>query len=353
MASEWTERWDGPSLEIAEARRVAVFRALHLGDFLCAVPALRALKGRFPEAEFTLIGLPWTRSILDRYPYVDRFLEFPGYMGLEGISWEPLRTAAFLEDARAYGYDLAIQMHGDGRISNGFVARLRARASLGYRPDDVDLPPVLDLELNRVDRDHEIERWLRLAAVLGAAGGPGLEFPLLPRDWAEAEGVLRTLGVDVERPFILVHPGAKDPAKRWPEDCFAEAADRLAPEMGAQVVITGTAGEWGVARGLARRMRTEAFIAAGMTTIGGLAAMLARASLLLGNDSGPSHLAAAVGAPSVVVFGPTDPRRWAPLDARAHRALWSRPGNPISAIPVQGVVEESLALVERCAYPTS
>ncbi|MHB8991756.1 MAG: glycosyltransferase family 9 protein [Chloroflexota bacterium] len=351
------DRWPtirvGPSLELSDVERIAVFRALHLGDFLCSVPSLRALKERFPDAEVTFIGLPWARAALDRYSCVDRFLEFPGYQGLEGVPWDRSRTEEFLEEAYRYGYDLAIQMHGDGRLSNGFVARLGARASLGYCPEDSADRQQLDLELPWSRDDHEIRRWLRLVNALGAMGTPRLEFPLAPGDWVEAERVARDCGIDLGRPMIGLHPGGRDVAKRWPAERFAQVADRLIRETEAQVVITGSREEMPIALRVAAALRaTEARVVVGRTSLGALGALVAHMQLLLTNDTGPSHLAAALGTPSVVLFGPTDPKRWAPLDTRSHRVLWSGRGNPITAISVDRVVEESMALVERWAYLT-
>src|ERR687890_207608 len=99
-------------------QRIAIFRALFLGDLLCSVPAFRALRQRFPTAEITLIGLPWTADLVARLPYLDRLAVFPGYPGIAEAPYQPTRTNAFLAEARAADYDLAIQMHGSGDISN-------------------------------------------------------------------------------------------------------------------------------------------------------------------------------------------------------------------------------------------
>ncbi len=203
-----------------------------------------------------------------------------------------------------------------------------------------------------VDADHEIVRWLRLVNAVGATAATHLEFPLAPADWAEADRVLGSQGVDPERPVIVLHPGSRVAAKRWPAESFAEAADCLAPRLRAQVVITGGEDELPVACEVARAMKSDVSVVAGNTSLGGLGALLSRARLVLTNDTGPSHLAVAVGAPSVTLFGPTDPARWGPLDTRAHAAVWSGPGDPISSVPVDWVVGEALALVERCTYLT-
>src|SRR5215207_9031922 len=92
-------------------RKIAIFRALFLGDLLCSVPALRALRQRFPSAEITLIGLPWAADLVERLPYLDRLAVFPGYPGIAEAPYQAVRTTGFLAEARAAGYDLAFQMH--------------------------------------------------------------------------------------------------------------------------------------------------------------------------------------------------------------------------------------------------
>src|SRR5215469_16269914 len=103
-------------VEEAAPRRIAIFRALQLGDLLVAVPALRAIRKHFPAAEITLIGLPWAASFVRRFScYIDRFVEFAGFPGINEVEAHPERTASFLEEQRVYSYDLVIQMHGSGK----------------------------------------------------------------------------------------------------------------------------------------------------------------------------------------------------------------------------------------------
>src|SRR3989442_5832460 len=108
-------------------KKIAIFRALYLGDMLLAVPALRAIRQRFPEAEISLIGLPWMEAFVRSFRcYVDRFVEFGGYPGIEEVEVIPERSQPFIKEQKAYGYDLVIQMHGSGRVSNAAVPALRA-----------------------------------------------------------------------------------------------------------------------------------------------------------------------------------------------------------------------------------
>src|SRR3989440_10741404 len=114
-------------------QRIAIFRALQLGDLLQAIPALRAIRAGFPNAEITLIGLPWAKSFIQRFHhYVDRFVEFVGFPGISEVEVIPEYIAGFIEEQRAYGYDIAIQMHGSGRASNRFILALGAKMTVGY-----------------------------------------------------------------------------------------------------------------------------------------------------------------------------------------------------------------------------
>lgn len=312
-------------------KQIAVFRALQLGDLLCAVPAWRALRAALPDVRVTLIGLPWARSFVERFSaYLDDFLEFPGFPGLPEQKPNLAAIPVFLADAQRRRFDLALQMHGDGLISNPIAVLLGARVNAGffvpgqYSPDpDRFFPYPAELP--------EVRRNLRLVECIGIPPqGEHLEFPLGKED----ENALQTIdGIQKLAPgrYVCIHPGAREVNRRWPVACFAEVADAIADD-GLHVAITGSAEEFDVAKQVARTMRAPSFNLAGRTKLGGLAALLRRARLLVANDTGVSHLAAALSVPSVIVFTGSEPHRWAPLDHRRHRAVFMRAAPTVRAV---------------------
>ena len=293
-------------------QRIAVVRALHLGDLLLAVPALRGLRAGLPDAEITLIGLPWAASFAGRFSaYVDRFLPFPGYLGIDEVALDRARTQDFILQQRAYGYNLVIQMHGSGRTSNPFALDLGGSVTAGYTPCCVESEHSLDIAAPYPDDLHEIDRNLRLVSMLDCpVSDASLEFPLNADDRSEADALLEM--PDDHRPLIGIHPGAKHPSRRWGPARFAAVADALAVRYGARTVITGGPDEVAVAWDVARAMRYPSTVLAGQSTLGGLAALIDRLDLYVSNDTGPAHIASALGTPAVVVFGPADLRRWEP-----------------------------------------
>lgn len=310
-----------PAWLASNVHHILVFRALQVGDLLCAVPALRALRSTFPAARITLAGLPWAAWFATRFSaYLDDFIAFPGHPALPEQAADASGYAGFVERVRALTPDLAIQLHGSGELSNLIVRDLGARMSTGFTRD-----PGRDGAsfLPYPERGHEVERWLSLVASLGgAAGDPALEFPLLAADDAELQASGLPAALD-GKPYACLHAGARDPARRWSVDGFAAVGDALA-ERGLSVVLTGSDAEYPLAASVASRMRHPAVNAALRLSLGAMAALMRDARLLVCNDTGVSHIAAGLRLPSVVVFTRDDAahrERWAPMDGARHRWL--------------------------------
>ncbi|HET9085240.1 MAG TPA: glycosyltransferase family 9 protein, partial [Candidatus Limnocylindrales bacterium] len=311
---------------VADITEMAVFRALVLGDMLCAVPTFRSIRHRFPDARITLIGLPWAREFVDRFgAYVDDLIEFTGFPGIPERNVDPARIVRSIADLQARHFDLAIQLHGSGLSSNSFVALLGARQSAGFvLPGTASVPPTVDgIWVEYPDHGREVHRLLRVADALGGDVDDAPEFPLTRLDEADLAAALPS--PMTPGGYAVVHPGASHPPRRWPPEKFAAVADHLAT-AGLEIVITGSASERAVAAEVVERMQELALDLSGQTSLGALGVLVRDAALLLANDTGVSHVAAGVRTPSVILFSEADPLRWAPLDETRHVALGGIPG---------------------------
>lgn len=311
-----------PLLHRLKVESVIVFRALHLGDMLCAVPALRALRASLPQARITLVGLPWARQFARRFhTYIDDFVAFPGHPMLPEQSMRHEELTPFYASLCTRRATLALQLHGNGAVTNDIVAGFGARAMAGYCDGEaVTTEHTILFPYPKVGA--ESDRLLRLVERLGASAvGDYLEFPLAQDDRKELEasGVAADLAPGS---YICVHPGARKRDKRWPARRFAEVADRLAAEFGVDVVLTGSADEADLANEVACHMQAPAVNAAAPISIGAMATLMKNGRLLVCNDTSVSHIAAGLRLKSVVIFREPDIARWAPLDRDKHRCIW-------------------------------
>lgn len=301
---------------------IAVFRALQLGDLLCAVPALRALRSGFPDAEITLIGLPWANGFVQRFArLVDRFVEFPGFPGLPEREPDLASLPRFLTEAQAVRYDLAIQMHGRGDLTNSIVAALGAKAVAGFCPPAGPCPDPMRF-LRWPESGTEIHRCVALTDFLGLPrAGDQLEFPLDDDEIAQGKALRARHRLAPGR-FVCMHPGARLYTRRWPAEYFAVVAQDIV-RRGFAVALTGSDEEALITRRIGRALPPGSFAdLAGRTSLGALAALLRHARLLVSNDTGVSHVAAALRVPSIVISCGADPRRFAPLDHVLHEVLY-------------------------------
>lgn len=282
---------------------VVVLRALGLGDLLTAVPALRALRRGLPGR--VVLAAPAALAPLALHTgAVD-----------EVVGTAPLAPLA----PTLTGARVAVNLHGRGPQSTALLRAAQPGRLLAY-----GLPGAPEWD----EDEHERSRWCRL---LAAHGLPGHRDDL---DLAAPDVAPLVHGA------VLVQPGAAYGSRRWPAERWAEAA-RALHAAGERVLLTGSTGE----RDLAQRVADLAglppsAVVAGRTGLLELVALVAAARLLLSGDTGTAHVATAVGTPSVVLFGPASPLRWAPPPERSrHRVLWSgRPGDVFADEPGSGLL---------------
>ncbi|GGH01497.1 glycosyltransferase family 9 protein [Mucilaginibacter phyllosphaerae] len=320
-----------------QIKKIAVFRALQLGDMLCAVPAFKALRHACPNAQITLIGLPWAKTFTDRFSaYFDGFVSFPGYPGLPEQELDPAAFTAFLGNVQAMQFDLAIQMQGNGSVVNPMVELFGAKFTAGYATEG-HYAPDNGLFMPYPDYGHEIDRHLALMEFLGMPSqGSDLEYPLTTADYDALDAL--NLGIAPQR-YICIHPGSRGGWRQWPVKYFAALADYCV-EQGYKAVLTGTQNEAGIIDAVIGHMRYECINAAGKTSMGAVGALIKNAAMLISNCTGVSHIASAFKTPSIVISMDGEPQRWGPLDKRVHRTI-----NWLQSPDFHSVFRETVELV--------
>lgn len=306
---------------MGEPARIAVVRALPgLGDLLCAVPALRALRNTYPEARIDLIGLDSTMPFVRRFGhYVDELVPFPGFPGIpEGPHGSLHEVDRFQRSMRSRRYDLAVQMHGSGAVMNEFVGGLGASSVVGCCPPCGHTPVQGRFVIYDPD-EPEVERNLRIVELAGAADEDSrLEFPVTPEDMRDAYWLTQALDV-ADNPFAVVHAGASVPDRSWPIEYFAAIVARYV-DLGIHVILTGVFKERDRIAALSAAVPSPlVHDAAGITTLGELGALLMGSVASVSGDTGVAHVAAAVGSPGVTFYRADQVTRWgAGAERRTH-----------------------------------
>ncbi|HQR15114.1 MAG TPA: glycosyltransferase family 9 protein [Nitrospira sp.] len=301
-------------------RRILLIKPSSLGDIVHAMPTLFALRERFPDAEVTwLVKRQWV-SLVEVIKGVDHVCAVEqGLMGWLGR----------VPDLRAAGFDLVVDLQGLFR--SGAMAWLTGCSRRVGFANAREGSPFFYTQRVAVPTGsmHAVDRYLLVTEALGAARPkePRFEFIDRAEDRQAVETLLTAAGLAGVLPWVAMNVSARWETKRWPPQHFAEAADQLA-EAGIPIVFMGGPAERPETRAVMARMRTKAVDLTGQTPVGLLPSLLRRAAVLVTNDSGPMHIAAAVGTPVVALFGPTDPVRTGPY-GRGHVVL----SNPVECRP--------------------
>ncbi|MGX1161069.1 ADP-heptose:LPS heptosyltransferase [Arthrobacter sp. SLBN-100] len=335
----------GPVLEkFGSVSRIVVLRGGGLGDLIFAIPAIAALKAAYPGASITLLGTPAHKALIaaTKSP-VDEVQVLPFSEGVRPGAESQDELERFFEEMRARRFDLAVQIHGGGRYSNPFLLRLGARHTVGTRTPDA---ASLERTVPYLYYQHEPLRALEVAGFAGA-------FPVdLEARLAPAEGLrpFARMADDDGQPLVVMHPGATDPRRRWPVERFAELALACTAD-GFQVVVVGDESEKALAGRIVELAASgQVRSLAGELDMAGLVALIAAAAVVVGNDSGPRHLAQALGIPTVGIFWAGNVINAGALGRSLHRihASW------VTACPTCGIdVTQVGWTAPRCPHDDS
>ncbi|OZM75988.1 glycosyl transferase [Pseudonocardia sp. MH-G8] len=299
-------------------------RALHLGDLLVAVPALRALRRALPDHRIVLATTPALAPLVELTGAVDELLPTAAP---DALTWDRPPP------------DVAVNLHGRGPQSHQALDALDPRRRIGFGAPGWDGP---DFDEIAARHPQERERWCAMLAAQGIPADAG-DLRLPP-----PSGVAPGRRVSP----VLVHPGARHGSKRWPARRFAEVAAALNCPL-TPVTITGTTDERELALAVAGAAGlAESRVLAGRTDLAQLCALVAGAALVVSGDTGVAHLAAAFGTPSVTLFGPVDPAQWGPPADGPHVVLGDpdlRHGDPFADDPDPALLAVGVGDVLRAA----
>lgn len=293
--------------------RILVIKLADIGDVLTATPALAALRRRYPAATLELLTTPAAAAVVPA-DLVDHVLTAPRALVRRGGDVLPL--ARLLRALRAARYDTVLVLHhltlGVGAAKYRLLAAVTGAAVVAGLDNGKGgwlTHRVADLGFGA---QHEVRYWLQVAALLDAhADGPE-QWAMQAAVAAEDSAAAARLLPPTDGPRVLIHPGSGGyaPARRWEPAKWAALADALAARYRAQIVLVGGAGDG--ADEVQRHMAAPVVNLVGQTTLPQVAALLASCDLFLGADSGVMHLAAAVRAPLVALFGPSNSDAWGP-----------------------------------------
>lgn len=348
-----------------EVKRVLLIRPDHLGDLLFTTPALAELRQALPEAHISYLVGPWSREVVARNSHVDvvETCAFPGFRRERQGALEPYRLLWRLAcELRRHRYDLAIVLRPDFWWGVWLVYLAGIPLRVGCAGDLQT--PFLTWALPEHEGEHAVRQNLRLvqaAALLAkdintshqkigklssaqiallsdvapVQGQPPMEFSPTDEEWAWVRERLGRGDVQENARIVVIHPGTGAPVKLWEVRSWARVADELIRANGIQVVLTGSESEREQVEGIHAQIQQPALALIGETDLGRLAALLARADLVLGVDNGPLHLATAQGTPTVRLYGPTDPRVFGPWgDPKLHTVVQAtQPCTGCAAIP--------------------
>jgi len=343
-----------------EPKNILIIKPSALGDIVLALPALAALKRSFPRARISWLVRPEYAELLRGHPDLDEIILFDRRQ--LGKSWyNPRAFGGLLEllrRLRSERFDLVFDFQGLFRTGFfGWVSGSKKRFGMTQAREFGHV-----FYTDKISQDyscvHLVDYYLRIVAAAGA-GKTEVQFTL-PRKPDAAEAVKNLLagqGVHLGNYAVLV-PGAARENKRWPIERFAKLAEKIVSQFGWSIVATGSQGERAASETLQELTTTHIVNLAGRTSIAELIELLRGAAVVVSNDTGPGHIAAALGVPVVMIFGPTNPARVCPYgkpecvaavepNGRGIKADSYEPRHDISHITVEQVFEKVCEQIEN------
>lgn len=295
-------------------KNILIVRTDRIGDVVLTTPAIKALKDAWPESKISILVSPVTKELVDGNPNIDEIL-------IDDKSGEHKGFSGFIKlinVIRQKKFDLAVIYHTKKR-SNLLCFLSRIPERIGYKNDKFGFllnHPIVDQR--PLGKKHESGYCLDVLEHLGIySENTELFLPIKEEAELWADQFIHQNGLDQNDVLIAVHPGASDASKRWPDEKFAELIDKMVAQYHCHIIVIGSADVRDISRKIASKIQGQLLDLTGMVTLSQGISILRRCKMLVSNDSGPVHLAAAVQTPVVSIFTRNqpgiNPERWRPL----------------------------------------
>ena len=318
-------------------RHILVIRLDLIGDLVMSLTVVRALKHTYPDAEIDVLAVPSSAAVVKADPDLSHIFTYDPNIWRRPkalTQWNNWREVfALRRNLKARHYDLAISVFGDWAAILAVLSGAQRRIGFGRESyPGFMTDAVAGRHWDPRDHLHEVDYCLTLARAAGATTTEEDRIPhltVIPQARQEIAHLLQHVGISPEKPLIACHVSSNNgQSKRWPVPYWATLLDRLIHEEGVQVVVTGATGDIPLIERITSRMHEQATNMAGKTTLSQLAALLQRADIMISGDSGPMHIAAAVGTTVIAIHGPTDPALSGPVSPKAiilRNDIWCSP----------------------------
>jgi len=299
--------------------RILIVKLSSLGDVIHTLPALFLLRKKYPDAHITWLIEEESADLVVDHPLIDNIIVFRKKRWLHGLGgYRKLaqtfhEAADFIKELRSSSYDLVIDFQG--LLKSGILVGLcRGKRKRGFYPGREKSHLFLNEKVPHPGFGlHAVDRYISLISSLGCScQSPEFSISIHQAQRDRVAAFFQEKGISAEKPIVLLHPGTRWESKLWEEKRWALLGDLLRDKNDAQVIFTGSRGDVSLISRITKQMRTPGVTAAGSLNLKELAFLQTQADVVVIPDSGPMHLAAALGRPVVALFGPTDPSRTGP-----------------------------------------
>jgi len=335
------------------SKRILIVNVNWVGDVLFSTPFIRAVREANPDAHIACLLHPRCREMIEANPRLDEVIIYDE----EGVHRSLFGKWALIKELRKKKFDTVFLLHRSfTKALITYMAGIRERIGYPAKKRGIILTRVIE---EPAEEMHKVEYFLNIARSCGM-GVKNVTYEFFVRD-ADRKFIgelLRNNGISDKDIVVVVCPAGNWPPKRWPVENFARLCDELAEKSGARIVLSAAEKDLKLVEDIKSVMAARPVIAAGKTSLKQLGALLERANLVVANDTGPMHIASAVGTKTIALFGPTSPRLTGPYGKGPFRIVSGNESCEVpcyditcadnvcmSAIKVEDVLKESLELL--------